>query len=78
MMDKKLRALVAAEQAAWDALLSDPQVIANPSAGHTPALKEAWIAAAEAERDYRQALGIYEPGGGIKTGITLIRQEGAE
>lgn len=69
----KLQKLMAAETKAWGALLNDSAIVANPAAGHTPALKQAWIDAAEAERKYREEHGIYKPGGGLKTGITLIR-----
>ena len=50
-----LKNLMAAEKKAWKALMNDPRVIADPRAEHTPELKAAWEAAAEAERIYRTA-----------------------
>lgn len=54
--------LEAAETTAWEALLNDPRVIADPTAEHTPELKKAWEDACDALRknSLARTLGIIE------------------
>lgn len=51
---ERLAELQRAENTAYEALMNDPAVIANPMVRHTPELLEAWEAAAEAERLFRE------------------------
>jgi hypothetical protein len=53
-----LKDLIKEERAAWKALMDDPRVLADPKAEHTPEIKARWEAAADAEREYREAHGI--------------------
>lgn len=53
-----LQKLMKNERAAWKALMNDPAVIADPKALHTPALREAWERAADAERAFREEHGL--------------------
>ena len=57
-MTAELKDLMKAESRAYAALMRDPAVIANPKAGHTPALWDAYVKAAEAERHFREAHGL--------------------
>ena len=50
--------LIAAEKAAWAALMNDPKVLADTTAEHTPEIKARWEAAADAERAFREANNI--------------------
>lgn len=54
-----LSQLIKAEADAWNALMNDPRVIADPTAEHTPEIKARWEAAAEAERAYRAEHGYW-------------------
>lgn len=49
-----LKDLMKAEEKAYKALMNDPMVLADPTAGHTPKLWDAWCRAADAERAYRE------------------------
>ena len=49
----QLEAVKKSERKALRALMNDPRVIADPTATHTPELRQAWEAAANAEREYR-------------------------
>ena len=51
-----LKNLMKAEKAAYAALMNDPRVIADTTAVHTPELYAAWLAAADAERAFREAM----------------------
>ena len=55
----QLDVLKKAERKAWRGLMSDPRVIADPRATHTPELYAAYEAAAQAERGYRAQIGAF-------------------
>ena len=57
-MDTELKKLMKAEAKAYAALMRDPAIKSDPLACHTPALWDAYIAAANAERAYRRAHGL--------------------